>query len=327
MKNLFKRLGSLCLCALLVCAALPPALGLEEAAHPVLTDLEDCAHREAVVLMVDLGVIDGKKDGTFAPNETIDRASMAKLIYSIMMGSADPKNFLNVKTDLTDIKGTWAEGYINYCYSVGIVSGSKGHFLPTGKVTVDAAAKMLLVALGYGAVERGYEGTRDWAENIRRDAFALGLLTGLTQEGAEEITRDNAAQMIYNALFIQTRTPVYAIYDGERRIVDYRAETETLGLRSFGLVKCVLSVTGAVPDSSRVSLTLLSVTPQGALFKDEHGLIEDIALGRAAFQLGPDWDNTRIAVYMKAEYSIKDDVLQEISLTGMYSSEPTLYES
>lgn len=320
MKTLYRYLGALVLCtALLLGASLS---GRAAEARPSLTDLDRCAHREAVLLMADLGVISGKSDGTFAPDEHIDRASMAKMIYGIMMGRADPDNFLGVKTDLTDIKGHWAEGHINYCYSVGIISGNKGRFTPAGRVTVDSAAKMLLVALGYDAKQRGYEG-EGWSDNIHRDAVELSLLAGIDQEGTEEITRDNAAQMIYNALFAQVRTPVYALFEGEMRIVDYRTEPETLGLRSFGLVRCVYSVGTVDPESARVPLDFVEMTPRGNLIQDEPGLMEDIALGRAGFVLGPEWSNTKIVVYLKADYTIKDISLHEIALQSVYSSEPS----
>ena len=60
--------------------------------------------------------------------------------------------------DLTDIDTSWAEGYIKYCYSNGIITGDgQGHFFPTQGVTVVQAAKMLLVALGYDAEAQEYQ--------------------------------------------------------------------------------------------------------------------------------------------------------------------------
>ncbi len=60
--------------------------------------------------------------------------------------------------DLTDIDTSWAEGYIKYCYSNGIITGDGlGHFFPTQGVTVVQAAKMLLVALGYDAEAQEYQ--------------------------------------------------------------------------------------------------------------------------------------------------------------------------
>lgn len=321
MKPYLKRLGALALCAVLTLCLISPALA-EETEKPVLTDLEQCVHQEAVRLMVDLGVISGKGDGTFAPGETIDRASMAKLIYGIMMGVADPNNFLGVDTGLTDVRGNWAEGYINYCYSVGIISGSNGKFAPQGKVTVDAASKMLLVALGYDAKERGYEGAADWAENIRRDAGDVGLLKGISQKETDEITRDSAAQMIYNALFAWVRTPIYGINDGEMQITGYKTEPETLGLRSFGLVRCVYAVGEVEPDFRRVPLTFVEMTPRGEIIKDELGVTEDISLGRAGFQLDTSYANTNVVLYLKVDYTIKEGRLRDTTLQGVYSSEP-----
>jgi hypothetical protein len=95
----------------------------------------------------------------------------------------------------------WAEGYIESCAAQGIVSGvGGGKFAPAGNVTGTQLAKMLLVALGYKADIEGFTGSA-WATNVNIRATQKGLYKDLEKMDTNAaITRDNAAQMVWNAL-------------------------------------------------------------------------------------------------------------------------------
>jgi hypothetical protein len=69
----------------------------------------------------------------------------------------------------------WASGYIEYCVSEGIISGTgDGTFNPNGTLKTVEFTKMLLVALGYNAQAEGYVGS-NWSVNIAADALAAGV--------------------------------------------------------------------------------------------------------------------------------------------------------
>ena len=101
----------------------------------------------------------------------------------------------------TNANSAWAEGYIESCYAQGIVSGvGGGKFAPAGNVTATQMAKMLLVALGYNADNEGFTGNA-WATNVNVRASQKGLYEDLENIDVNAaLTRDNAAQMIWNAL-------------------------------------------------------------------------------------------------------------------------------
>ena len=170
MRNL-KRVLSLALASVMLLGMMVIGAGAADKTFADLTDSDKIANQEAVSLMVDLGIIEGKPDGSYDPSATVDRATMAKLITMLLMGDVDQSAFEGTKTDLTDIDSSWAEGYIKFCYSNGIITGDgQGHFFPTEPVTVVQAAKMLLVAVGYDAADRGYTNDPNWSVNIMRDA-------------------------------------------------------------------------------------------------------------------------------------------------------------
>lgn len=316
MKHLLKPFCALCLALAL---AVPTFAAQPEA--PLLTDLEQAAHKDAVQLMVDLKVIQGKTDGTFDPKGTLDRATMAKLLYSILMGSADSAAFSGVDTGLTDIKDNWAENYIKYCYSVGIISGAGGAFTPDGPVNVASAAKMLLVTLGYDPLERGYASDPLWSDNIMRDAEEVGLLAGVSQFSFEPLTRDNAAQMLYNALFAYTRTPKYGIRQNEQAIIGYTVNPTTLGLETLGLSRCTIKI-AATSASAPPEINYVSLFPKPKAVSGVGEIMESLSSGTAGIRITPDDAESTNAIYVKASYTLSEDksAIERLTLNGVCSS-------
>lgn len=240
MRNL-KRVLSLALACVMLLGMMVVGAGAADKTYADLTDSDQISNKEAVMLLVDLGIIEGTSDGSYKPEVTVDRATMAKLITVMMMGDVDQNSFKGTVTDLTDIDSSWAEGYIKFCYSNKIISGDgKGHFYPTEPVTVVQAAKMLLIATGFMSSDRGYEGD-NWSVNVMRDsnsalddaAKVRPLTRGLSVRANDPLTRDNAAQMIFNTLFVQTKKPNYAYDMGKQYVASY-SYTASLATSMFG---------------------------------------------------------------------------------------------
>ena len=151
-------------------------------------------------MLVELGVINGKDDGTYDPTGIVTRAEMAKMICVVLNGGKDPSLGSTVTNSYTDTVGHWAAGYIEYCTQLGIVAGDgAGKFNPNATVTGSEAAKMLLVAMGYKSEVEGFTGA-NWAIAVNVRANQKGLYSDLSIAVDTGLSRDNAAQMIYNAL-------------------------------------------------------------------------------------------------------------------------------
>lgn len=315
MKHLLKSI-----CAAMLALALAVPAFAAEPETPPLTDLDQAVHKDAVQLMVDLKVIKGKEDGSFDPKGTLDRATMAKLLYGILMNGADPALFASVDTGLTDIKDNWAENYIKYCYSVGIISGAGNAFTPDGPVNVASAAKMLLVTLGYDPLERGYASDPLWSDNIIRDAEEVGLLEGISQFSFEPLTRDNAAQMLYNALFAYTRTPKYSIKNAQNVIIDYTVNPTTLGLETMGLVRYTIKI-DTVPGSAPPEVSYVSLYPKAKTISDSGGIMESLRSGTAGIRITPSDAESTNAIYVKASYTLSEDksAIEKLTLENVCS--------
>ena len=197
MRNL-KRALSLGLASVMVMGMM--AVGASAVSYDDLTDKDEIVNKEAVQMLVELGVINGKDDGSYDPTGIVTRAEMAKIICVVLNGGKDPNLGTAVTNSYTDTVGHWAAGYIEYCTKLGIVAGDgTGKFNPSATVTGSEAAKMLLVAMGYKSEIEGFTGA-NWALAVNTRASQKGLYDGLSINADAGLSRDNAAQMIYNAL-------------------------------------------------------------------------------------------------------------------------------
>ena len=199
MRNL-KRTLSLALASVMLVGMM--SVGASAVNASDFTDADEIVNKDAVSTMTALGIINGKEDGSyFDPTGNVTRAEMAKMLCVAINGGVDPVLGVKDTPTFTDIKGTWAESYIEYCAANGIIAGrGNNKFDPTGTVSATEAAKMLLGVLGYSAEKSGLVGN-DWAINTNVLANQNGLYKKLSNLNANTLlTRDNAAQMIYNAL-------------------------------------------------------------------------------------------------------------------------------
>jgi len=196
MKNLKKAL------VLVLAFAMIFGMFTMNASAASFADDEDIVNKEAVSTMSQLGVINGYEDGTFLPNQIVTRAEMCKMICVALNGGKAPL-LGSTAAVFSDTVGHWANDYINYCYTAGIVSGDAGKggtFRPDATVTGIEAAKMMLVALGYNSSVAGFTGA-EWANNVAMAANKKDLFEGIgSVNAAAGLTRDNAAQLIFNGI-------------------------------------------------------------------------------------------------------------------------------
>lgn len=230
------------------------------------TDKDEIVNKDAVSMVTELGIIAGLPDGSYGATQNIDRASFARLICVTLNGGKEP-TLGNLTTSFTDTKGHWAEKYIAYCVQQGIIAGKGNNtFAPSAQVTGSEAAKMLLVAVGYNTTYEGIGGAT-WQVSTDVLSNQVGLYKGLeTINTSAALTRDQAAQMIYNAL--NAEMVKYEIVPGvstNGQIVanTQRQETgETLLEKAFKAVK----VEGVVLANEYAALNGAGVQDEGKTY-------------------------------------------------------------
>jgi len=184
----------LCLVLLTGIAVLP--------AGAAYSDADQIVHTQAVDTLTELGILNGKEDGSyFEPDSTLTRAEFCKMLVLILNGGKEPELPSEESYSLSDIQDHWAAAYIAYCWNLGLVAGGgDGTFDPDGTVTGSQAAKMLLCAIGYDSANEGFTG-ETWAIAVNVRANQRDFYENLENlEPRESITRDDAAQLVYNAM-------------------------------------------------------------------------------------------------------------------------------
>ena len=264
MRNL-KRVLSLALASIMVVSMM--VIGAGAANFDDFSDKDEIVNKEAVSVLVELGVLAGKDDGSYDPTGIITRGEMAKIICVVLNKGQDPNLGAVNSNTYTDTVGHWAAPYIEYCTTLGIVAGKgDGTFAPNDTVTASEASKMLLVALGYNAQYESMIGA-NWAVATNVLANKNGLYDGLTLDVSAGLSRDNAAQMMYNALDAKVVNYKYAVIpDGDSisSIATAEETGATLLEDKFGAVK----VTGVVVRNEFGSVDGTSPLDEGVTYID-----------------------------------------------------------
>ena len=169
----------------------------------------------SVNYLVEKGALHGKPDGTFAPAETIDRGSAAK-IMAIMLGLEINKN---AKPSFQDAQNHWAAPYIAAVEKAGVIKGDgNGNFLPTGLINRASMASMVANAyklenkVAKNSVTtfedlKGHWGER-YANILIQTEISKGTEDGNSWSPNRAITRAEAAQFIAKSDQIHKQTKV-----------------------------------------------------------------------------------------------------------------------
>ena len=181
--------------------ALVMTMSLVTISNAAFKDADKISNKEAVDVMAAVGVLAGYDNGEFGATDTLTRAQACKIIAYLDLGGKTADAIKGSGTVFSDVAATaWYAGYVEYCAGAGYVAGiGGGKFDPNANVTGVQFAKMLLCALGYKAEIEGYTGS-DYTIAIARDANKNGLFDDLSIATSANLTREQAAQMAFNAL-------------------------------------------------------------------------------------------------------------------------------
>ena len=198
------------LCLVLAVVMVVGVLILPASATDYVDDAE-ITHKEAVTVLTALGILTGDTEG-FRPGDTLSRAEAATVISKLKETPAIAARYPAGKTGFTDVDGDktldWAAGFIAYCATKGIINGTEKGFEPDDNVTGTEFAKMLLCAVGYDAGIEGFIGNL-WDINVISLALSVDLDEGIEDFDFDaDLTRDNMAQLTYNAL-MSVKTVTY----------------------------------------------------------------------------------------------------------------------
>ena len=221
-------------------------------------DQIDPDYAEAVDTLSGLGVYKGSEQ-SFRPNAPITREEMTALVYRTLASDPDGedlKGYYDTYSEFADVsENGWAVGYINYASQMGWVAGvGGGNFEPKSNITGYEVAAILVRALGRDSKGEEIEGS-DWKVDAATLAARLGVTKNLKGSLNADMTREQAAQLLFNAL----QADVYD-YNG----LTYVTVGQSLGEQCLNLDKITGTITKGSNDEVTVAGTLLyAVTGSG----------------------------------------------------------------
>ncbi|OUP59932.1 S-layer homology domain-containing protein [Butyricicoccus pullicaecorum] len=155
-------------------------------------------YSEAITMLSDLGVIQGKDDGKYHPEDTITRAEACAMIARLMTGDPNVSQYVGAQSFSDVQKGSWKDSAIGYCYINGIVIGvGNNKFEPDRAITDAEFVTMVVRAMGYETADM----KQNYPFSYMSNAQAIGLLDGTNMVASTDALRGEDAQVIYNALF------------------------------------------------------------------------------------------------------------------------------
>ena len=219
-----------------------------------LTDIDQSPNKAAIEVNNDLGIITGYPDGTFQGEKSVNRAEFAAMITRAL-GIPDSALAGYSQTSFKDVSGyAWAVKYLAFCESKGIMLGDgKGNVMPGRTISVNEAVTMALRAVGY--VDNSAQLVGTWPSNYVTLGKQVGLYTDLAE--AVTIDRENAAQVIYNALTVQLVAvnadgETTLLYADAAKAIEKNMLTAYLGAKNMG--KVVLGDANYDVDNSLINV-------------------------------------------------------------------------
>ncbi len=227
----------------------------------------------AVEYLKSQGIIQGYADGTFKPNQTVNRAEAVKILVAPLVSSADLAAMTT--SSYTDVPaGSWYLSYVELAnQKMHIIDGppKSSVFRPTLPVT--KAEYFKLLELSQGADPAGaYKEIRlpmssdvqnpdDWFYPYMRYALASSMMTvnvDGTLAPAKTLTRSDVAIFLYRYLmFKQNRRTQALLSETENEIVNVlqQLDAKDSDQASFASARALIAARGALtskPDEPLV---------------------------------------------------------------------------
>ena len=175
-------------------------------------DIAGHKNQKAIEALVEMKIINGMGNGTFAPNKTMTRAEFCTITVKAL--GLEPK----ANSTFSDVKSSdWFAGYVGTASDKGIVNGvGGGKFNPNGTITrqeaatmVARAAKALKLNTAVSDADEVMALFSDGSkvESWSKEAMAYCATSGIASwngslQPSKAILRCEIAQMVYNMLKI-----------------------------------------------------------------------------------------------------------------------------
>lgn len=149
--------------------------------------------------LVRLNLLRGDENGDLKLNDNIIRCEFITLIIR-MLGHENDTDTADIIMEFKDFSNKhWSYNNMKAALKYKLIEGYPDNtFKPDNNVKFAEALTVLVRALGY---ESALEGK--WPENVIKKSEELGISNNISLPGDREITRGEAALLIYNSLTVK----------------------------------------------------------------------------------------------------------------------------
>ncbi len=166
-----------------------------QAAYP--PDIINTKYMQSVKYLIDKKILTGFEDGTFRPNEPINRAQIAVAVAKATNRTSNLEAMAN-KNTFADLSGyNWAKGHINALVDAGIIKGKTSTTYAPGENITYAELVTILVRMNPSAAST-LEARGNWPDNYIQYVKLYNYLGDVTvKDWNAPAPRGDAAKLIY----------------------------------------------------------------------------------------------------------------------------------
>ncbi len=163
----------------------------ETLSNAAFSDTINNIYNDAIGYLKENKIVQGYENGTFKPDNQINRAELTKIIIEAKYGSTTVG-----ENCFPDVQKEWFAKYVCFAKEKGIINGyPDGKFHPADNINYVEALKIALEAFGYGSTEK----SDPWYKFYIDKSIELSVNVAETTND-EKISRGKMAQLIANIL-------------------------------------------------------------------------------------------------------------------------------
>lgn len=164
----------------------------EPVEYVAMRDIAGHKYEDAIWYVYNNGIVEGYEDGSYKPDQTINRAELLKIVVESAF-AGEYTNFSATSSGASDVNSdAWYYGYVSFGIGEGIVEGyGDGSFKPANNINFVEALKIVMIGTGYD-----YEEATPWFKNLVVLASENNFIPLDVDKFDDELTRGQVAELI-----------------------------------------------------------------------------------------------------------------------------------
>jgi hypothetical protein len=249
----------------LAASILLPTIASAQSASPFKDLPTNHSAYEAVIYLKGKGILQGYEDGTFRPNQAVNRAEAVKILVAPLISPEELAKFTAASVFSDVATDAWYKSYVEAARTkLRIIDGppAKSTFRGSAPIQKAEFLKMLELSQGvdpvaaYGDMRQplatDVANANDWYFPYMRYAIASSM-TMISQEGlllpAKELTRSEVAVLLYRFLMFKQGARTQALLsEAESEVINVlqQLQVDTLPHAEYASARASLAAKGAL---------------------------------------------------------------------------------